>query len=162
MSILSGGVHSPFQGYKTDPELKDTYSIKNAADMAGYYNDLFFDALAKRSNNGSINFIHSCPGFVNSNWGTEMPWYLKGVIRCMQPLGKSTSECAEFMVDPVLRSATGQEMIDRPNGDFDGVFIMHEDATASKLTKAHTEDAVSSVWKTTAEVLRRAGLDIEA
>lgn len=41
MSILSGGVHSPFQGYKTDPELKDTYSIKNAADMAGYYNDLF-------------------------------------------------------------------------------------------------------------------------
>ena len=42
MSILSGGVHSPYQGYMTDPELKDTYSIKNAADMAGYYNDLFF------------------------------------------------------------------------------------------------------------------------
>ena len=161
LSILSGGVHSPYKGYTSDPELKDTYSIKNAADMAGYYNDLFFDALARKPNNGKINFVHSCPGFVNSNWGTEMPWYLKGVIRCMQPLGKSTTECAEFMVDPVLRSAAGLEMIGRPNDASDGIFIMHEDATASKLTKEHTVDAVTSVWKTTAEVLRRSGIDID-
>mmetsp|Transcript_14717 Transcript_14717/g.32792 ORF Transcript_14717/g.32792 Transcript_14717/m.32792 type:complete len:322 (-) Transcript_14717:1461-2426(-) len=161
MSVLSGGVHSPFRGYKTDPELKDTYSIKNAADAAGYYNDLFFDALSRKAGNGSINFIHSAPGFVNSNWGTEMPWYLRGVIRCMQPLGKTTTECAEFMADPVLRSAAGEQMLDRPDGAKDGVFIMNEDATAGKLTKEHTADALDTVWKTVSDVLKRVGIDID-
>lgn len=161
LSVLSGGVHSPYKGYTHDPELKDTYSIKNAADMAGYYNDLFFDSLAKKSGNDKINFIHSAPGFVNSNWGTEMPWYLRGVIRCMQPLGKSTTQCAEFMVDPIIRSAAGEQMFGRPDGAKDGIYIMNDDATAGKLTKEHAADALDTVWKTSVDVLKRAGIDID-
>ena len=39
MSVLSAGVHSPFADYATDPELnRGAYSIKNAADAAGFYN----------------------------------------------------------------------------------------------------------------------------
>lgn len=163
LSVLSGGVHSPYSGYVTDPELKETYSIKNAADAAGYYNDLFFDALAKK--NDKIAFIHAAPGFVNSNWGTEMPWYLRGAIRCMQPLGKSTKECAEFMVDPLLRSAAGEKTIlDRPtkNGvENNGIFIMNQDASTGSLTKEHTSDALDAVWKTTVSVLKRAGINVE-
>jgi hypothetical protein len=48
VSVLSGGVHSPFSNYDKDVELKEgSYSIQNAANAAGYYNDLGLDALAK-------------------------------------------------------------------------------------------------------------------
>uniref|UniRef100_A0A7S2HP88 Protochlorophyllide reductase n=1 Tax=Helicotheca tamesis TaxID=374047 RepID=A0A7S2HP88_9STRA len=161
ISILSGGVHGAFKGYKEDPELKNTYSIKNAADMAGYYNDLIFDVMAKETDNRKINFIHASPGFVNSNWGTEMPFYLKAPIRMLQPLGKSTKECAEFMADPILKAAAGKPMMERPGGSMEGVFIMDQHAAAGSLTKQHTEDALESVWKTAKEVLGRAGINLD-
>lgn len=160
VSILSGGVHNVYNGYKDDPELRNTYSIPRAADMAGYYNDLFFDALARRPGNERINFIHASPGFVNSNWGTEFPWYIRSVVRCMQPLGKSTDKCAEFMCQPALWSAAGETMMERPNGGDKGIFIMKEDATAGKLTKGHTSEAMKSVWGITGDVLKKAGIDI--
>eukprot|EP00566_Odontella_aurita_P018650 CAMPEP_0113527464 /NCGR_PEP_ID=MMETSP0015_2-20120614/1309_1 /TAXON_ID=2838 /ORGANISM="Odontella" /LENGTH=323 /DNA_ID=CAMNT_0000425899 /DNA_START=13 /DNA_END=984 /DNA_ORIENTATION=- /assembly_acc=CAM_ASM_000160 len=160
VSILSGGVHKAYDGYKDDPELRNTYSIPRAADMAGYYNDLFFDALARRPGNDNINFVHASPGFVNSNWGSEFPWYLRSVVRCMQPLGKSTDKCAEFMCQPALRSAAGEPLMERPDGASEGVFIMNEDATPGKLTKGHTSDAVQSVWDTTADVLKKSSIDI--
>lgn len=47
LSVLSGGVHSVYEGYKTDFELKTSYSLKNAADAAGFYNDLCLDAFSK-------------------------------------------------------------------------------------------------------------------
>ena len=58
LSILSGGVHSPYSKYVDDPELKKNYSIQNAANIAGYYNDLFLDKLAVQEGNSSINFVH--------------------------------------------------------------------------------------------------------
>eukprot|EP00951_Prasinocladus_malaysianus_P005497 scaffold38961_cov21-Prasinocladus_malaysianus.AAC.1 len=36
LSVLSAGVHAPFAKYKEDPILKNNYSIKNAADFAGF------------------------------------------------------------------------------------------------------------------------------
>mmetsp|Transcript_5764 Transcript_5764/g.12324 ORF Transcript_5764/g.12324 Transcript_5764/m.12324 type:complete len:318 (-) Transcript_5764:2051-3004(-) len=162
LSILSGGVHSPYKNYAEDPELRNSYSIKNAADSAGYFNDLFFDRMAKQHSNLGINFVHASPGFVASNWGTEMPFFLKGPIRLMQKMGKSTDKCAGFMVDPILASASGDKLkMERPNGATEGLFIMKEDATGGKLTKAHTSDAMNSVWNSTKDVLKRAGIDLE-
>ncbi len=40
MSVLSGGVHGPYSSLKSDIALETTYSLKNAADAAGFYNDL--------------------------------------------------------------------------------------------------------------------------
>ena len=49
MSILSAGVHSPYAKYAEDPELSQgSYSIKNAADAGGFYNDIFLDVFAER------------------------------------------------------------------------------------------------------------------
>jgi hypothetical protein len=42
--------------------LERTYSIKNAADAAGFYNDLALDSLSRE--NPSISFQHAAPGFV--------------------------------------------------------------------------------------------------
>ena len=157
VSVLSGGIHSPYIDYKDDPELKINYSIKNAADIAGFYNDLFFDTLGKK--NPTVSFYHAAPGFVNSNWGTEMPWFLRYPIRAIQSsVAKSCDECAHYMIDPILRSQKGEEMIDRPGT---GVYIMKEDASAGKLTNFHTDEALSAVWDITAEVLKRVGIQID-
>ena len=162
MTVLSGGVHSPYTKYAEDPEIRNNYSIKNAADGAGYYTDLFFDKLARQNNNKSINFIHSAPGFVASNWGTEMPSYLRGPIRFMQKLGgKSPEKCAEVLVKPILQCASGNIQLTRPNNNNDGLFIMKEDASSGKFTKLHNEEAMKSVWNTTKTVLGRAGIVLD-
>lgn len=162
LSVLSGGVHSPYNKYASDPELRDNYSIKNAADIAGYYNDLFFDSLAHQQSNRGINFIHAAPGFVSSNWGTEMPMLLKGPIRMIQKMGgKSPDKCASFMVDPILKASVGRIDMKRP-GDGEGVYIMNEDATGGTLTKkGHTREAMDSCWNVTKDVLGRSGITLE-
>lgn len=162
MTVLSGGVHNPYKLYKDDPELRKNYSIKNAADGAGFYTDLFFDKLAKQPSNQGINIIHSAPGFVASNWGTEMPVYLKGPIRFMQKLGgKSPDKCASFMVQPILQCASGDIGLTRPSNNAEGLFIMNEDASSGKLTKLHTEEAIESIWDTTSSVLGKAGIALD-
>ena len=42
---------------------------------AGFYNDLGLDSFARQPENKNVTFIHAAPGFVNTNWGTELPWY---------------------------------------------------------------------------------------
>lgn len=167
MSVLSGGVHSPYARAE-DPELKRHYSIKNAANFAGFYNDLFFDELARRQPpESNINFVHAAPGFVASNWGTEMPVWLRGPIRGMQRLGGKTPEkCAGFMVRPILACAKGGidlELPMRPGATErpgKGLYIMKEDGSSGKLTKGHTVEAMEGVWDTTTSVLGRAGIEL--
>ena len=73
-----------------------TYSLKNAADAGGFYNDIFVDKFAEE--NKEITAMHVAPGFVATNWGTEMPAPLRGVIRALQACcGRSKADCAEFM-----------------------------------------------------------------
>jgi NAD(P)-dependent dehydrogenase (short-subunit alcohol dehydrogenase family) len=62
LSVLSAGIHGAFEGYNTDFTLERTYSIKNAADAAGFYNDLAMDSLSRE--NPTISFQHAAPGFV--------------------------------------------------------------------------------------------------
>ena len=170
LSVLSGGVHSPYKKYRDDPELKKNYSIKTAADCAGYYNDLFFDALARR--HPAVGFVHACPGLVASKWGTEMPAWLRVPIRGMQRvLGKSPEKCAGVMVGPILRGAHGEGGLGlapparragdaAPSSDQGGLYVMNEDGTSGTLSKGHTEEAMESVWGTTKDVLGRAGIDL--
>lgn len=69
VSVLSGGVHASFNGFEDDPELKlGSYSIANAANAAGFYNDLGLDWLAVQPGNNHVAFVHAAPGFVNTNW----------------------------------------------------------------------------------------------
>ena len=62
LSVLSAGIHGAFEGYNSDFTLEKTYSIKNAADAAGFYNDLALDSLSRE--NPSVSFQHAAPGFV--------------------------------------------------------------------------------------------------
>eukprot|EP00977_Amphora_coffeiformis_P027658 scaffold34630_cov185-Amphora_coffeaeformis.AAC.4 len=173
VSILSGGVHSPYANYDQDPSLRKTYSIKNAADAAGYYNDLVLDQFAV-DYHPDIKFVHAAPGIVNTNWGTEFNPLLRGVVRMMQPLiGKSPSDCAELLIGPtILAVEAGESLPEWPefpsSGDFStnnekecGVHIINQYGEAAALTKAHTSEARWSVWEHTKEVLRNAGVHID-
>mmetsp|Transcript_17608 Transcript_17608/g.19760 ORF Transcript_17608/g.19760 Transcript_17608/m.19760 type:complete len:322 (+) Transcript_17608:116-1081(+) len=156
-SVLSGGVHNPYREYKTDPFLQKSYSIPRAADSAGYYTDLFLDSLAHREGNERINFMHAAPGLVNSNWGTEFPWYVRFPVRGMQSVfAKSPEKCAAFMCDPIMKSVSEDF---RKKGK-EGVYILNADATDGTLTKEHTEEAMTSIWKMTADILGKAGIDV--
>jgi NAD(P)-dependent dehydrogenase (short-subunit alcohol dehydrogenase family) len=64
LTILSGGVHTPYAQYMTDPMLKANYSVGTAANAAGFYNDLAVDTFSEQPENANITFIHSGPGFV--------------------------------------------------------------------------------------------------
>jgi len=158
LSVLSGGVHSPYTKYQEYFSLENNYSIKNAADAAGYYTDLGFDKLAK--SNPTINFVHAAPGFVNTNWGTEFNPILRSVVRCMQPFGKKASDCAEYMISPtILASAYGDDLPHKANDG--GVIIMGDKGQSSPLTKQHTQEAMEFVWRNTVEVLKKADIQID-
>lgn len=59
--MLSAGVHSPYPHVDDDPGLQRHYSIANAANAAGYYNDLGLDALARQPGNENVVFVHAAP-----------------------------------------------------------------------------------------------------
>ncbi len=161
LSILSGGVHAPYKEYKNDPELKKNYGVKNAADFAGFYNDLGFDHMALDEKNQSIGFVHASPGFVNTNWGTEFNFILRGLVRCMQPLGRKASDCAEYMIgNTVLAKNTGDPLPERLDGKTCGVIIMGENGQSKSLTNMHSEVAREFIWDTTVRVLQKAGIDM--
>ncbi|KAL3928928.1 MAG: hypothetical protein SGBAC_012429, partial [Bacillariaceae sp.] len=160
LSVLSGGVHSPYKNYESDFSLKDGYSNNNAANAAGFYNDLGLDALAR--SNPSMNFIHSAPGFVNTNWGTELNPVLRAMVRCVQNLGRTPADCAEFMAGPsIFASAYGDDLA--PKHEDVGVICVGGtagNAKPSTVTKGHTAEARDFVWKKTIETLKAAGLDV--
>jgi NAD(P)-dependent dehydrogenase (short-subunit alcohol dehydrogenase family) len=67
LSVLSAGVHGTYGGWRDDTAISAAnYSLKNAADGAGFYNDLAVDSLSRE--HPTLSFTHAAPGFVNTNW----------------------------------------------------------------------------------------------
>jgi NAD(P)-dependent dehydrogenase (short-subunit alcohol dehydrogenase family) len=147
LSVLSAGVHGVYQNYATDPELRDNYSLKNAADAAGFYNDLCLDSFAKQPENKGITFIHAAPGIVNTNWGTELNFVLRGLVRLVQPLATSTEECAEYMCLPILSPSSCPDYT--PEGS---VVLIGAKGDPAKKSDRH-EEARETIWKHTQDVL---------
>eukprot|EP01099_Mayorella_cantabrigiensis_P008520 TRINITY_DN801_c0_g1_i1.p1 TRINITY_DN801_c0_g1~~TRINITY_DN801_c0_g1_i1.p1 ORF type:complete len:310 (-),score=73.18 TRINITY_DN801_c0_g1_i1:47-934(-) len=143
LSVLSAGVHSPYSLYREDFELKDNFSLKNCADATGFYNDLGLDALSRQKENENVLFIHAAPGFVNTNWGTELPWYVRAPVRLLQPLGKSIEDCGKVMCQPLFHPPKQG-----------GLFLMDANGKEASPTKLHDE-ARDFVWERTLEVLGR-------
>jgi len=164
LSVLSGGVHGPYQNYKVDPELRMNYGIKNAADFAGFYTDLGLDYMALRDSNSGVNFVHASPGFVNTNWGQEFGVLIKCFVRMMQPLGRKASDCAEFMLGPTVFASDYSDALPTKSGnrgEEGGVWIIGGDGESKDLTTLHTIEASKFVWETTVEVLKKSGVTLD-
>jgi hypothetical protein len=155
----------------------NSYSIKNAADAAGFYNDLGLDSLARDPENKNILFVHAAPGFVNTNWGTEMPWYIRYPVRMLQPLGRTPQDCAEAMCFPCLASSKDviSTLSSSPSANtqskaaaaasesedwVNSVLVMNPQAQRANVTHLHSEEARQFIWATTVEVLKKAGVSI--
>jgi hypothetical protein len=54
------------------------YGIKNAADSAGFYNDILCDKYAEQF--PGTTFMHAAPGFIKTRWGTEMPTVVRWLV----------------------------------------------------------------------------------
>jgi hypothetical protein len=156
LNILSGGVHSAYKD-PTDLDLKKNYSLANAANAAGFYNDLAMDALSRDDSylraagltgdkTRGISYIHAAPGFVQTTWGKDFPFYLTIPLRVAQMFAKSPADCAKLMVDGMLSpERTGQ-----------GFHIMGENGQTAKVTEAHTDAYRETVWAHTNELIDRA------
>jgi NAD(P)-dependent dehydrogenase (short-subunit alcohol dehydrogenase family) len=149
LSVLSGGVHAAYGHLEDDPELKTHYSLKNAADAAGFYNDLALDAYARQPENAKVTFAHAAPGFVRTRWGTEMPWIVRGLLSVIKPFAKSPADCAEFMCAPLLAEVPKREQ---------GVLVLDPEARPAATTTAHTAAARDFMWRHVHEVLARLGV----
>lgn len=163
ISILSGGVHGPYEKYQEDFSLENNYSVGNAADAGGFYNDLGLDELASKDENKGINFVHASPGFINTNWGSEFNLILKCMVRMMQPLGRDPKDCAEYMLGPTVFASAGGDSLPKRLDEASGqrLFVMGEKGQSKGLTNMHTTDAKAFVWEQTVEVLKKAGIKIE-
>ena len=91
-----------------------------------------------------------------------MPWYIRGPVRLLQPLGRTPATCAEHMCAPVYMNTTelkrGQE---HERSKKNGVILLDQNAQPGGLTSMHSPQSRAFVWAKTAEVLRRAGLSGE-
>eukprot|EP01130_Rhizamoeba_saxonica_P012796 TRINITY_DN5438_c0_g1_i1.p1 TRINITY_DN5438_c0_g1~~TRINITY_DN5438_c0_g1_i1.p1 ORF type:complete len:329 (-),score=55.60 TRINITY_DN5438_c0_g1_i1:18-1004(-) len=145
LSVLSGGIHSVYGGVFEDTGLRENYSLINAANLAGYYNDLALDVFASKAN--FIGVVHTSPGFVDtslgSNLGGVLQWVFKGLSTFF---AKSIEECAEFMFEGLV----GEEF--KASGR---VMIMDQYGGVGSLTNGHTDEAKKVVWEHTMEVFDR-------
>jgi NAD(P)-dependent dehydrogenase (short-subunit alcohol dehydrogenase family) len=149
LSVLSGGVHAAYGHLEDDPELKTHYSLKNAADAAGFYNDLALDAYARQPENAKVTFVHAAPGFVRTRWGTEMPWIVRGLLSVIKPFAKSPADCAEFMCAPLLTEVPKRDA---------ALLVLDSEARPAATTAAHTAAARDFMWRHVHEVLARVGV----
>ena len=128
LSVLSAGMHSPFAGYRTDPELSlGSYGLKNAADAGGFYNDIMADKFSEAY--PETTFLHARPGLVSTRWGTEMPAVIRWAVRALQVFMRSKEDCAEYMVSGLT------------NPEHKGGFRLLDEygAAAAKITSLHGE-----------------------
>lgn len=152
LSVLSAGVHSPYSNWNTDPELKTSYSLKNAADAAGFYNDLALDHFARDPLNSNVLFIHEAPGIVSTNIGSDLPYLARKLSQgLLKVFGMSKEDAAEYLCMPLL---TPDEKAGK------GLLLLGPKNAAAKVTKAHTDEAMEAVWKSTVEVWRRGGIQV--
>lgn len=145
MTILSAGVHSPYQLYESDPDLKENFSIKNAADAAGFYNDIAVEMMSHE--HPRATFIHTAPGIIKTNWGSEFPWFIRYPLRLIQCTFRSPEDCAEAHLYGLLL----------PESTAGGFLLLSPEAERARVTPLH-DTAKDFIWRHTKEVLSRFGI----
>ena len=142
LSVLSGGFHSSYTHYRDDPELRQNYSLMNAADATGFYNDIALDSFARE--HPTISFTHANPGMVATGIAVGFPRPLQELLRAAWVLfAKSPQQCVQLLA-PAFLSPQLQG----------GFHVMSEYGTMAKVTSLH-EQAREFVWDHTKTLLSR-------
>jgi hypothetical protein len=140
LTVLSGGIHSPYVAQDGDWELRNSYSLKNAANACGFYNDVAVTQLAKLV--PGLRAVHASPGVVKTAWGTEMPPYIRVFVRAIQLFATPAEKAASMLVEVLLRKE-------------DGAVIANSSGKELAPLPQMTREVSDSIWKHTEEVLER-------
>ncbi|KAJ3079814.1 hypothetical protein HK100_010308, partial [Physocladia obscura] len=152
LSVLSAGVHSNYANFKTDFELKKNFSLKNAADAAGFYNDLMLDSFARDQENKNVAFFHAAPGIVTTEYFSEFPWVVKTLLSPLGNLiGKSIDDCGIFMTDCLFNPAKNDASI---TGHIN---LINETGGSAKKNAFATDDARDFVREKTDQIFSKMG-----
>ena len=143
ISVLSGGVHNIYKSFKEDPDLVKNFSLINMANATGMYNDFACDALSQRY--PDISFIHIAPGTIATNWGKEMPWYIKPILNVAKKYFRTKEDCAEYLCQTIFK----------PDFKAPGSYILNQYASPAKITELHTRENVDLIWKHTESVINK-------
>lgn len=97
-----------------DMDLKKNFSLSNAANHCIAMNDAmvqFYAAQQKGADNGlKRHYVHAYPGFVKTDLGSGMPWYLRPVIKGAGALlAVSPETCAEHILRGTTEAAVAGE-----------------------------------------------------
>jgi NAD(P)-dependent dehydrogenase (short-subunit alcohol dehydrogenase family) len=148
LSVLAAGAHSPYTHWRDDFELKTHYTLSAAAEAACLYNDCAAEALSLQPENAGITFVHAAPGFIATNWGTEMPSWVRTLLVPAKWFARSLYDCGEFMAAPLLQP--------QPPGG--GWKLMGAEGQPAPPTSAHAQ-ARDTVWAQTRALLERVRAD---
>ena len=143
--VLSGNFHSahvPEDG-RSWGLTAETYSLRAAADAAGFYTDAAMATLAR--GHPRVRWVHANPGFVASSWGTELPAPVRLLARFGQLFATSPAACAERLASALLAP---------PRGAFASDSSGNEVPPAAGMT----EERRAAIWAHTTATLQAAGV----
>ncbi|MEO0564451.1 MAG: SDR family oxidoreductase [Chloroflexota bacterium] len=113
---VSSAAHQSGMNWQ-DVQYKNGYNALSAYGQSKCMNVLFTYALARRleGTNIAVNALH--PGFVETGFGTETNWFVRGMLKMLQPLfAKSPMEGAETSIylasSPDIQGVTGKYFVD--------------------------------------------------
>jgi len=154
LTILSGGIHSAYKDYEQNFQLTSSSYMVNSANAAGFYNDIAIEQLAAL--NPSAAYFHAAPGFIKTNWGSELPWYSRGPVRFLQLFATSIESVGEFMCAPLFNpelKATQVTTNEKSSRNWH-IVNRHGGIIDDKITNLHHE-AKDVVWRKTLDVLNK-------
>mmetsp|Transcript_2066 Transcript_2066/g.2906 ORF Transcript_2066/g.2906 Transcript_2066/m.2906 type:complete len:287 (+) Transcript_2066:130-990(+) len=146
LSVLSAGVHGRYNGFGKDFELKDSYSIKNAADAAGFYTDAGLESISMEQ--PQVTFCHAVPGFIATNWGTEFSLPMRTLVRGLQAVfGGSAEACGKTLTKGLFDLPIPTESSPK------NFFLMDPKGNVIENGIKHKPDERDVIWTKTLEVL---------
>ena len=138
--VLSGDIHSPYIPPEGESGLSEKdYSLKRAADAAGFFTDAAIQSLAKE--HPRARFVHANPGFVASSWGTELPGPIRWLARGAQAaFARTTETCANYMAIALKGPP--------------GAFIATQNGEIKNFQPELTEEVRNRLWADTIKTIK--------
>jgi len=132
ISVFGAGYEGPI--FKDDLDLKNNFTLTNAGNVTHTYNSLMMESFSKVHAN--ISFSHIAPGYVSTNVGRELPWYLRFSAALFSPLATSPEDCAEWMTFALT------------NEKFkNGWHLFNRHADKLQPSQYQTQENIDLVWK---------------
>jgi len=140
MSVLSAGVHGAFM-HEDDLDLKKRYSLVNAANLAGFYNDLALDELSHQYPHHS--FIHAAPGVVKTELGKDLPFPVNQLFSLLKIFIAKEPEACAAALSPAMLGDKCKE----------GFHLVNEFGGEALKTTSHNDIKRQQIWKHTTDLL---------